>query len=372
MDRRFEMLRWALLSISATGCGAAGASLDAGVDVQTDAPTGLAVLGRGAHVQTAVRVATVSTEADGLNTPRDLAFHNEVPDQLWVVNFGDNSVVVIDRPGDATQTAVHHRGSSHFLARPAAIAFGMPGRMATSHEEDRVTQRTTTADFMGPTLWPSDPDVFDGSDRVHLDMLHNSPNSVGLAWASANIYWVFDGSHQALTRYNFNRDHGPGGQNHADGDVARFVEGQLGYVPEVSAGMEVDRTTGLLYVSDTGHSRVVVLDPSTGRRTTAITPNYDGDRQYRMADATLRVLADGRSGLQGPSGLALRDGVIYVADNTTSKIYGLTLDGTVIDWLDLSSEVAHGGLMGIEVGPSGTLFVVDALTSRVLSVAALP
>ena len=35
----------------------------------------------------------------------------------------------------------------------------------------------------------------------HLDMLHNSPNGAGLAWAGGNVYWYYDGYHHALARY---------------------------------------------------------------------------------------------------------------------------------------------------------------------------
>ncbi len=346
-------------------------SSDSGADVAPDSPTGIAAIGGGRHAADSVRVTVVGSADDGLDTPRDLAFRPDAESELWVVNSADNSVVVFSATGTAAQSSVKHVGSQHFLARPSAIAFGQPGRVATAHEQDQITQRTTPAEFMGPTLWPSDPTVFDGSDRTHLDMLHNSPNAVGLAWAAANTFWVFDGAHQSLTRYNFNRDHGLGGTPHADGDVARFVDGALSYVADVSSGVEVDRATGFVYAADTGHSRVVVLDPSMATRGPTITPNFDGDRQYHMLNGQLRVFADGAIGLRHPSGLALRDGVLFVGDNATSKIFAFSLGGALLDWIDLSPLIAAGSMMGLELSAQNEIFVVDAAASRVLRLQAL-
>ena len=45
-----------------------------------------------------------------------------------------------------------------------------------------------------------------------------------------------------------------------------------------------------------------------------------------------------------------------------------TTDG---DYLDLASEVPAGGQMGITFGPDGSLYLVDAVNSQILRVAAL-
>ena len=102
-------------------------------------------------------------------------------------------------------------------------------------------------------------------------MLHNSPNAAGIAWEKDNAYWVFDGMHGSLTRYDFNSDHGPGGTNHRDGIVARFVEGKVSHEPGVPSHMVYRADTLQLYVADTGNSRIAILETSTGNIGTRFT-----------------------------------------------------------------------------------------------------
>src|SRR5690606_13392082 len=136
-------------------------------------------------------------------------------------NHDTNSISVITAPDTDAQSgsAFSSMGSNHFLPKPAALSFNpVTGFFATAHEEDERTQGAngTPADFMGPTLWTSDMEIFDGGHGGHMDMLHNSPNAVGIAWERDNVYWVVDGYHNALTRYDFAQDHGPGGSDHTD------------------------------------------------------------------------------------------------------------------------------------------------------------
>src|SRR5690606_38485909 len=118
--------------------------------------------------------------------------------------------------------------------------------------------------------------IYDSGHASHLDMLHNSPNGVGIAWDHDNVYWLFDGFHESITRYDFRNDHGLGGEDHRDGIIRRYVEGEVSYVPEVTAGMEIDHATGLLYFSDPGNARIAVLDTTSGAPGGPIGPNYDG------------------------------------------------------------------------------------------------
>jgi hypothetical protein len=337
-------------------------------------PTGLAVLGGGTHSADAVEVVVIATEADELATPRDLAFRPDADHELWVVNFANHSTTILFGAGSPTQMASRRSGpgSEHFLSKPSCIAFGAPGTMATAHEEDEVTQPTTPADFMGPVLWTTDLTDFDAGHHGHLDMLHNSPNAVGIAWEDANVYWVFDGYHSSITRYDFHMDHGLGGEDHTDGEVYRHVEGQVGYVEGVASHMELDRASGLLYIADSGNNRIALLDTFTGTPTTPITPNYDGSTQFMMEGSVLTTLVDGATAeLTTPSGLALRDGTLYVTDNATSRITAFDLGGQRIDWLDLASMVPPGGLQGIELDPEGRIYVIDTPGNRILRIAPL-
>jgi DNA-binding beta-propeller fold protein YncE len=201
-------------------------------------------------------------------------------------------------------------------------------------------------------------------------MLHNSPNAVGIAWDSGNAFWVFDGLHQSITFYDFGADHGPGGEDHSDGVIHRWVEGQVRYVEGVGSHMAFDPAAGRLYIADTGNDRVAVLDVRTGTAADPIEPNYDGADMKTMESAPLVTLVDGASsGMEQPSGLALAGGVIYVTDRALSVVSAFDLDGVRLDWLDLSSQVAPGSLGAVEIDAEGRVYVADLTAHRVLRIA---
>lgn len=349
---------------------------DAGPTTMPDAgPMGLPLLGNGTHSADAVSIGEVGAGLEAIWEPRDLAFNPEVPTQLWVMNHADSATIIFFDPGTPEEDWNKRMGfgHDHFLASPSALAFGAPGTFATVQETDQETQPSTPNDFMGPTLWTSDIDVYDSGHASHLDMLHNSPNAVGLAWDYDNVYWVFDGYHQSITRYDFGGDHGLGGEDHSDGIIERYVEGEMGYVAGVSSHMQLDHATGLLYIADTGNSRIAVLDTGTGTEGGPIGPNYDGATMRSMTGATLSTLIDGTAvDLPRPSGLELHDGMIWVSDNERSKIVAFDMEGNVVDWLDLSSVVSSGGLGGMAFGPEdGALYVLDVPANRILRITPL-
>ncbi len=344
---------------------------DVNVPDTSDAPSGVAVLGDGSHDIAAVEVSVIATADDAISEPRDLAFNPDDPTQLWVVNQTTSVTILLD-VGTAEQDWRRRNSSNsrHFLSRPAALAFGQPGHMATAPETDEVTQEMSPPEFMGPTLWPTALEDFDAGHGSHLDMLHNSPNSVGIAWEEGNTYWVFDGMHEALTRYAFNGDHGQGGADHSDGMVERHAEGQVSYVPDVSSHMEIE--AGQLYVADTGNNRVGRMMLGTGSPGAPIAPNYDTTVQRYVDGAVVETLIDGSAieGFERPSGLEIQDGMIFVSDNATSTIFAFDIDGTLVDWLDVSSVSGPGSLMGMAFDPLGALYLVDTLGSRVLRITA--
>jgi DNA-binding beta-propeller fold protein YncE len=359
---------------AAVGLGACGSAPSQTAPGGSSASSAsIPVLGGGKHSVPASQIHVISTQADGLNAPTDLAFNPQVPDQLWVTNHADHSMVIVQHMGTANQSSSKRAGTDddgvHFLAKPAALAFGAPGRLATAEDEDQITQPTTSGSFMGSTFWSSDVNVFDGGMASHYGMLHNSPLAVGIAWDHDNVFWVFDGTHRSLSRYDFHAGHPLGGTDHSNGEVARFVEGKVARVAGVMSHLKVDHDTHRLYVADTGNNRIAVLDTTTGTRGAAIFPNFDGDLQYEMIGATLSILVDGSAmGLQRPSGLALQKAALFVTDNASSRIYAFDLQGQPLDWLDLSGAVQPGGLMGLTFDAAGNIFLVDNIGNQVLEV----
>lgn len=335
------------------------------------AGSGLPVLGNGSHGVDSLEVTTIGTKSDGLNIPRDLAFKPEAPDELWVVNLNGPSMVIFSATGTASQTSSVRTGSVHFFAKPAALAFGAPGTLATIHEEDQITQDTTPANFMGPTLWTSATGTFDAGHGAHLDMLHNTPNGAGIAYAgTGNTYFVFDGAAGAITRYAFNGDHGLGGSDHTDGEVARFVAGEVSHVKGIPAHLKLDSATSMLYIADTGNNRIAQLNVAAGTRGGSTSPNHDGSDQYAITGVTTSTFVNGAdAGLEAPSGLTLHNGHVVVSDNATSRISAFAMDGGLVDYLDLATVVPAGGLMGIAFDTQGRLYAVDAKQNRVLRIA---
>ena len=332
------------------------------------------LLGNGTHSMDNVVMEVVGTAAMGLNSPTDVAINPDATNEIWVTNQGTHSVTVIWDPGTAGQTSKTYKsgGSQHFLARPSSLAFGQPGVMATIHEEDDYTQGPggTPKDFMGPTLWATSHSVFDGGHGGHLDMLHNSPNGMGIAWEEGNTYWVFDGWHSSLTRYAFMNDHGAGGSYHGDGILWRYAEGQVKRSAGVPSHMEVDLPNLLLYVCDTGHNRIAVLDMTSGTIGNPVGPNYDGTTQSGMNGAVLTTLVDGAAiGMQKPSGLVIDGDVIYVSDNGTSQILAFDkATGELLEWLD--TGLPSGSLMGMALSDTGELYVVDGVLDGVMRITA--
>ncbi len=348
-------------------------SKDVPSEEEEETDPGLEILGGNTHSPDGVALSEV-IGSDTVSRPMDLAFHPTNPGQLWIVNQTNHSMSIIsDADTDNwSDESVSHPTGAHFMVQPAGLAFGDNGNLATIHEEDETTPYTEGAPgtFMGPTMWPSDTDTFDGGHSSHLDMLHNSPNGVGIAWEDENIYWIFDGYHASLTRYDFADDHGGGGADHSDGEVLRYVEGEVGYEPGVSSNLVFDPGSNLLYVADSGNGRIAVLDTTSGSTGGAVYPNYDWSTQYQIDDADLWTLVDGdTAGLQIPSGLALHDEMIFVVDHATSFIWAFDLEGEVVDWLETGIEPYS--LMGIDFDAEGRLYVADAQADRVMRISAL-
>lgn len=349
----------------------------------TEPPVGVPALGAGSHSADRVKIEVLATRSNGLRTPRDLGFDPEVPGRLWVVNRTDDSVVIfhdVNDPDGRIEKRIDPF-ALHFMEEVSSIEFGAPGFFGTCQESrNTYDNQADPNDFMGPSLWSSDLEIFGYSNPEavaflgydlgsHLDMLHESPFCMGIAWESENVYWTFDGLTGSLTRADFMQDHGIGYDDHSDGRMQRYVEGEVTRVPDVPSHMVFDRRDGKLYVADTGNARVAVLDSESGSSRGRMPVIEPGTQLWRMVDASLTTLADADGAeLVLPSGLALHGDLLYVTDHETSRITAMSLTGEIVDWLDTGLEA--GSLMGIEIDEAGRLYVVDAARDRVLRISA--
>lgn len=353
------------------GNGGGGDGGDGG-DGGGDEPEGLGVLGWNSHSVDNVDLSVILD--DDLTIPRDLGFNPVEEGELWVLGYENHMTIVENALESGSDVDVMRgtaqNGGKHFFAKPSAMSFADNGFFATAHEEDEITQSSTPADFMGPTLWDSDRDVFDAGHNGHMDMLHNTPNGVGIAWTSENSYWLYDGYHESLTLYHFHDDHGAGGSDHSDGEIFRYAEGEMGHVRGVPSHLEYEPASELLYIAHTAAGTIDILDTTVGETGRNISPNYDGVKQKIVNETDLSTFVDtAEAGITHPSGLALHEDHIWVSGNESGIIAAYNLDGELVDWLE--TGLPAGGLMGIEFGPDGALYMVDAESEAVLRLAPL-
>ena len=345
-------------------------------------PTGIAALGYESHDIDQLGLQAQVRDDDGLDLPRDLAFNPEVPGELWVVSGDDDSATIVDNAGSDDQDSVHivDPYALHFMDNVSSIAFGAPGTFATCHESrNTYNGQGGPNNFMGPTLWSSDRAVFGESNPSaveylsnqfgqyvdlgsHLDMLHESPNCMGIAWSHDNVYWVFDGQHSSITRYDFAVDHGPGFDDHSDGVIGRYLAGEVSRKDGIPSHMELDRDSGLLYIADTGNNRVLVLDTESGERGKKLSTQEPGVDHYEVDDADSWTLLDGDDeGWDKPSGLAIHEGVLYISSFSSGAIYAYDLDsGELIDWV----ETGRKKVTGIEVVSEDEIWFIDAKADK--------
>ncbi len=307
-------------------------------------------------------------EEEKLSDPRDLGFD---PDgNLWIANREDDRTFIVFDPGEENQSYMRQKDgyAEHFMEETSALAFetaegqdGDHGYEFGSCGENRNTYNGQTRgnDFMGPVLWSAQLDIFAEENPhglgSHLDMLHQSPNCVGMAWERDNVYWVFDGLAGDVVRYDFQEDHDVGEDDHSDGIVYRLSEPSVTRVEGAPGHMMIDPATGLLYVADTGGGRVIVLDTQSGEIGEKLRAKNEPLEEYAEWDGV--EWQELVTGLAEPGGVALGDGVLYVAEWGTGIIRAYDLEGNLIQSLD--SGAGAGVIYGIEIGPDGALWVVD-------------
>jgi hypothetical protein len=323
-----------------------------------------------------------------------LAFNAAVEDELWVAlrqfpsglpctmtdDRGCSALpgamaVVSGATGDAPEAVVKQDGNAwHFMRHPTAMAWGEGKLFAACGEALTDNYEDVDIPYAGPALWSSDPAIFGVTPKpdqngTHLDMLHETPYCMGIAHEAENAYWLFNGDAGSLDRVDFHAPHQIGGEDHADGEVHRYVDGQLLRVPEVPSHVAYDAERGVVYAADTGHQRVVSVDPSTA------TPGGKIDVWEILEDSGMRDGAILRElvrpgALELPSGLAFEGGKLYVTDNATSFIHVLDADGNSLAVYD--TQRPSGSLSGITVGPDGKLYVTDLKTGTVARVESPP
>lgn len=307
----------------------------------------------------------------------------------------EGSTVAISNP-DLAEEATDDNGGArlivdynawHFMRRPSAIAFGaaetwiqpdddgafdmdtrrqaiseplaFTNTFATCHEHRTGNGTEVEIDYIGPSLWTSDPDIYNGqngdyewSNGSHLDMLHGTPYCVGIAHDPdvENGYWTFNGKLGTLDFYDFNAPHLPGHWYHEDASFKRYVfpDDALTRTPYVPSNLEV--VGNYLYVADTGGGRVVRVDrTSQGDRTGAAQTSdpIRGDEYQPVLETFLS--RDVLAGLWGeniaPSGIGVLDAeTLVIANYGSGHLTLVSTAGVVIRNIDTGLGAGLGGV----------------------------
>jgi hypothetical protein len=372
-------MRASVLVVGLSAITVVGTAAGCGRPEEDEKPTGIPALGNGTHSLDEVEIDVIATEDDGLNGPRDLEFNPDVPGELWVVNQHDDSTTTIFDAGTDAQETLHliDPFALHFMEEVSSISFSPGLKFGTCQESNNTYNGQAPGnDFMGPTLWSADFDIYAKTNPLavqavgydlgsHLDMLHESPNCMGIAWEVDNVYWTFDGQLGHISRFDFQEDHGPGFDDHSDGIIVHYTDVSVERVEGVPSHIQYDHDRAMLFVADTGNARILEVDPSTIGEEQPLAGIEPGVKLSAVEGATVReVVASGEHYLEAPSGLALHDDLVFVTDNATSTIQVFDRDGNEVDYLE--TELPAGSLMGLRVDDEGHIWVTDFVGNRVL------
>lgn len=310
---------------------------------------------------------TVATSADQLDKPNDLDFFPILAkNELWIVNertenLGGSTLTIYDA-GKSDQTILNRVDGNawHFMSLPTGIAFSSDNfNFSTSPGVKDANHSGGT--FTGPTLWSSDSTIYaqpSGGNGSHIDMLHGSPYSMGIAHEVDNVFWVFDGWNSTIVRYDFREDHGPGNDDHSDGVVRRYKEIQVKKDGIVPSHLVLDKTTGWLYVVDNGHNRVLRLDINSGIVVNTLPIiNEPLAEHSEMGNVTWEVIIS--QGLTHACGIEIIGNRLLVSDYANGDIIVYDMENGFAELGRIATGQA--GITGIKVGPEGEIWYTNRL-----------
>lgn len=334
------------------------------------------------YVDQQIEITQIAGPNDGLFEPLDLDFNPSPlhPNDLWVVTTGNsgNEIAIVHDLGTPQQKIRRKKDSraSHFMWRTMALAMGDNGTFSTA-QNGQDGGGNALYMFMGPTLWSSDTAVFASryqeENRVlasHLDMLHQSPQCLGIAHDTNNVYWILDAFYKDIVRYDFRDPHEIGGVDHRDGIIHRYT-GMSITPPErgVPAHISLDKSSGWLYYINPGEGTVSRLQTRSGKLGKNLSmPNESAElvAEYRAVDSAL-IQSVVPSGLQKPIGMAFYDGRLLVSDRATGFIHVYSVDEVPATQLG-KIETGATEILGITVGPDGYIYFVDRKKATVNSI----
>lgn len=309
----------------------------------------------------------------------DLAFNPKDPTEVWAVAYFDDSTHVgkgVTADSKGTWTQYHDPAAAHFMHKPPAIAMGEAPFWGVCGDNDNSQNdpRNEPNYFMGPAMMTSDLTIFSKPTKPegdpselgsHYDMLHNTTFCRGIAWQEANIYWAFNGQLGSIDKYNFNKPHEPGGDDHKDGEIYRYALGKVKGVDGIPSHVFYDESDKMLYIADTGNARIVKLDTTKGAMGKELPlRNEILKANGVMNDTDVEVVVS--EGLEQPAGIEVKNNLIYVTDAATGFFHVFDKSGKEVRKLD--TGLPKKSLAGFTFGPDGKIWFVDRNRSKVLRI----
>lgn len=324
-------------------------------------------------------INTIADASNQVNKPTDLDFHPVLSSkELWVINKdtenSGGSTVTIYNAGEPNQTELWKRDGNawHFMSLPTGIAFSQNGNFANSPGVYDANHNGGDA-FTGPALWSSDMSIYaepSGGNGSHLDMLHQSPYSQGIAAEKDNVFWLFDGYSNDIVRNDFVDDHGPGNDYHSDAIIHRYADDQVLRDPihEVVSHLILDGEKEWLYVVDHGNNRVIRININTG--TVGGTPPYPANEpyeEYAMVTGYTQETVVASGDLSRPAGIDVIEDRMIVSEFESGEI--VIYDISTMPALELGRiETGFSSLQGIKIGPEGKIWGVDYNSNTVFRI----
>ena len=311
---------------------------------------------------------------DQVMNPMDLDF--QLNGDLWVINIGTEnsggSTVRLGNPGTENQTDLWQQDDNayHFMSLPSGIAMGNDNAFAISPSVYDANHDGGEP-FTGPSLWSNDPDVYaqpSGGNGSHLDMLHESPLSLGIAFESGNSYWVYDSYNNDIANYNFSSDHGPGNSDHGDGEITRYQGMGLNAInTDIACHLEFDNERRWLYFVDGGNQRILRLDITTG--SIGGNPNWGPHEDLALYKKVVGYTWEEVvvTGLVEPAGIDVIGNSMVVTDHSNGDL--IFYDISSMPAVEVGRlETGEPGIMGVVMGPQGRVWYCNKALNKVVRV----
>lgn len=314
----------------------------------------------------------VADEDDFIDKPTDLDFFPIAgKNELWICNERSQeqggSLTILSNAGKSNQTInqMIDTNAKESMALPTGIAFSDNGNFATTSGIQDIYQNEGT--YAGPTLWSSNEELLaQSSDEIglHIDMLHGSPFSMGIAYERENIYWVYDGYNKEIVRYDFQNNNGIGTTDFSDGIIRRYPI-NIKRNETIPSHMVLDESSNWLYLVDNGNQRVLRLDITSGQYIQTLPETNEP-----LAEHTLmgnfnweEVITND---LESPSGIEIFEDRLLVSDYENGNI--IIYD--VNTFIELGRiETGSAGVCGIKIGPEGNIWYTNRLENKIYKIA---